>query len=76
MNRPLFPHTCLGVCPAFLEISVVYTANNPEKLRGGRVIIVLNKVFANQYSCLEESKSLVTKSCSVEKVHFQVVKFV
>jgi hypothetical protein len=30
----------------------------------------------NQYSCLVESKSLVIKSCSVEKVRFQVVKFV
>jgi hypothetical protein len=40
------------------------------------VVIVLKQVFANQYSCLVESESLTIKSCSVEKVHFQVVKFV
>jgi hypothetical protein len=40
------------------------------------VVIVLQQVFANQYSYLAESKSLVIKSCSVEKVHLQVVKFV
>jgi hypothetical protein len=39
------------------------------------VVIVLKLVFANQYSCLAESKSLVIKSCSLEKVHFQVVGF-
>jgi hypothetical protein len=32
--------------------------------------------ICDQYSCLAESKSLVIKSCSVEKVHFKVVKFV
>jgi hypothetical protein len=41
------------------------------------VVIVLKQVFANQYSCLAESKSLVIiKSCSLEKVYFRVVKFV
>jgi hypothetical protein len=39
------------------------------------VVIVLKQAFANQYSCLAESKSLVVTSCSVEKVHFEVVKF-
>jgi hypothetical protein len=40
------------------------------------VDIVLKQVLASQYSCLVESKSVVIKSCSVEKVNFQVVKFV
>jgi hypothetical protein len=40
------------------------------------MVIVLKQAFANKYSCLAESKSLVIKSYSVEKVHFQVVKFV
>jgi hypothetical protein len=40
------------------------------------VVILLKQVSANQYSCLAERKSLVIKSCSVEKVHFQVKVFV
>jgi hypothetical protein len=40
------------------------------------VVIVLEQAFVYQYSCLAESKSLVIKSCSVEEVHFQVVKYV
>jgi hypothetical protein len=40
------------------------------------VISVLKQVFANQNSCLEESKSLIIESCSMENIHFQVVKFV
>jgi hypothetical protein len=37
---------------------------------------VVKQVFANQYSCLAECKGLFIKSFSLEKVHFQVVKFV
>jgi hypothetical protein len=57
---------------------VIYSANKPEKVEEGGVINVPTQVFVNQHSCLVESKSLVVKSCSVEKVHFhfQVVKFV
>jgi hypothetical protein len=33
LNLPLFPHTCSGVDPAFLEISVAYTANGLDSLR-------------------------------------------
>jgi hypothetical protein len=40
------------------------------------VVIFPKHVFANQYSSLSESKSLFVKRCSVEKVHFKVVKFV
>jgi hypothetical protein len=39
-------------------------------------VVVLKQVFANKYSCVAESKTLVINSCSVEKVHLQVVKFV
>jgi hypothetical protein len=58
-NRPLFPHTstCVGGNPAFLEVSVEYTANKPLKFEGGGVDIALKQVFTNQYSCLAESKS-------------------
>jgi hypothetical protein len=61
--------------PIFLDIIVVYTANEPGKSWGERVVSVSKQVFVNQYSCLAESKSWVIKS-SVEKVYFQVVKFV
>jgi hypothetical protein len=40
------------------------------------VIIVIKQIFSNQHLCLAEIESLVIKSCSVEKVYFQVVKFV
>jgi hypothetical protein len=39
------------------------------------VVIFIKQIFANQYLCLSENKSLVIGSCSVEQVHFQVVKF-
>jgi hypothetical protein len=57
---------------------VIYTANKPEKFLwgGGRVVIFLKQIFANQYLYLSENKSLVIGSCSVEQVQFQVVKFV
>jgi hypothetical protein len=45
-------------------------------LRGEGVVIALQQVFANQYSSSTEIKSLLFKSCYVEEVYFQAVKFV
>lgn len=59
-NRTLFPRTCSCGNSAFVEISVVYTTNKPEKFEG--VVNVLNQLFANQWSCLAEIKSLIIKS--------------
>jgi hypothetical protein len=70
----LVPTYLLGWKSAFLEISVVYTANKRDNFQGRRVV-VLKQVFANKYSCVAESETLVINT-SVEKVHFQVVKFV
>jgi hypothetical protein len=53
-----------------------YTLPISRNILRGRVVLVLKQVFANQYSCVAESKSLVIKNCLVEKFHFQVVKFV
>jgi hypothetical protein len=52
---------------------VVYAASKPEMFEG--CCYSFKQELANQYSRLAESKSLVIKSCSEEKVHFQVVKF-
>jgi hypothetical protein len=56
---------------------VVYTVNKPDNFEGRRrMVFILKQVFANQYTCLAESKSLIIRSSSVEKVHFKVLKFV
>jgi hypothetical protein len=72
---------CSHIVPARVEIPhswrlVRYTRPISWKILRGWVVIALKQVFANQYSCSAESKSLVIKRCSAVKVNFEVVKFV
>jgi hypothetical protein len=77
LNLTLFPHTCSGGNLAFLEISLCTLPISRKNFRGkGGYCSKTDTVFTNQYACYAESKGFIIKSCSLEKIHFQVVKFV